>query len=211
MVVKMASSRFPTVAPTEAVKRFLYDVAETANKTYPIWEKRLSAFLDEIEMDYEDKRMILEVQPIRHYYFASVVGIEAAKIRTLYSDEVAEELLADVNEFVDSLGGRTDHMISDLVFDIIQRVKISDTDDTKKSHDIALDRINDLLRLSSMESTKEMTKDIVFRQKMAQPIAVSVRHWWKGFKSCRQLAQTVPATSVAGQPETEPMSTAAAF
>ncbi len=38
-----------------------------------------------------------------------------------------------------------------------------------------------------------MTKDIVFRQEMAQPLAVSMRHWWRGFKSCRQLAQTVPA------------------
>ncbi len=150
----MASSANPIVAPTEAVKRFLYDVAETVNKTYPVWEKRLAAFLDEVELDCEDKRLVLEVQPLRHYYYASVVGIEAAKIRTLYSTEVAEDLLADINEIVDSLSGRTDHMISDLVFDIIQRVKITDTDDTTKSHDIAMDRINDLLRLTAMEKPK---------------------------------------------------------
>lgn len=193
----MADSANPIVAPTEAVKRFLYDVAETVNKTFPVWEKRLSAFLDEANLDYEDKRLVLEVQPIRHYYFASVVGLEAAKIRTLYSTEVAEDLLADVNEFVDSLGGRTDHMISDLVFDIIQRVKITESDDTIKSHDVAMDRINELLRLTSMEKTKDMTKDVVFRQEMAQPLAVSMRHWWRGFKSCRQLAHTVPAPASA--------------
>ena len=190
----MTNQSKPIVAPTEAVKRFLYDVAETVNKTYPVWEKRLAAFLDEAELDFEDKRLVLEVQPVRHYYFASIVGIEAAKIRTLYPTDIAEDLLADINEIVDTLGGRSDHMISDLVFDVIQRVKITDTDDMTKAHDIAMDRINDLLRLTSMEKTKEMTKDIVYRQEMAQPIAVSMRHWWKGFKSCRQLAHTVPAS-----------------
>ena len=182
-----------TVTTRDAAELFLYDIAETVEKSYPIWAHRLANFLDDTPLSLEDKRGLLEAHPLRYYYYAAIVAMEAAKIRTLYQDDIAEDILADINESIDAVADRSDRLVSDLVFDIMQRVRIADSDDTKKSHDIVMKRISELLHLHTLEDTKELVNDIVFRQDMAQPIAVSMRHWWKGFKSCRQLAQTVPA------------------
>lgn len=193
MVIEMSSAAKQTVTTEQAARRFLNHVVGIVDKTYPVWERRLSAFLDDTPMDIEERRNLLEVHPTRHYYFASVVGIEAAKIRSLFQPAIAEDLLADINEIVDEVAERSDHLVSDLVFDIIHRVKISDADETKKAHDIALKRINDLLHLTATEATKGMTEDIVFRQELAQPIAASICHWWNAFKNTQQLEQTIPA------------------
>ena len=185
-----------TVTTRDAAELFLYDVAETVEKSYPIWERRLATFLDDTPLSLEDKRGLLEAHPLRYYFYAAIVAMEAAKIRTLYQDDLAEDILADINENIDAVADRSDRLVSDLVFDIMQRVRISDSDDTKKSHDIVMKRISELLHIHTLEETQELAKDIVFKQDMAQPIAASMRHWWKGFKSCRQLAQTVPAQTL---------------
>ena len=122
-----------------------------------------------------------------------VMGMEAAKIRSLFPTEIAEDLLAEINELIDKLAGRNDHLVSDLVFEIIQRIQAVEIDDTKKPHDVAMKHLAELLHLTATESTKDLTKDIVFRQDMGQPIAVSMRHWWNSFKNSRQLAETVPS------------------
>lgn len=193
VVTKMNISAKHTVTTKEAAKRFLYDVVEVVEKTYPIWEKRLTRFVEDSPMEFEEKRRLLEIHPVRHYFYAVIVGMEASKIRSLYQADIAEDLLADINEIIDKIAGRSDQLVSDLVFDIIRRVRIVEADDSKKEHDVGMKRINELLHLTTMEATKDLTKDIVFRQEMAQPIAASMRHWWKAFKSSRQLAQTVPA------------------
>lgn len=193
VVAKMVKSAKHTVEAKEAAKRFLYDVVAVVETTYPVWEKRLAAFVEDTPLVFDDKRRLIEVNPLRHYFFAAIVAIEAAKIRSLYSADVAEELLANVNDIIDKLSGRPDQMVSDLVFDLMHRLRVTDIDDTKKPHDIAMKRIAELLQLTTLEATKELTKDVVFRQEMAQPLAVSVRHWWKAFKESMQLANTVPA------------------
>lgn len=193
VVTKMGNVAKHTVDAREAVKRFLYDVVGVVETTYPVWEKRLIAFIEDTPMVFEDKRRLVEVNPLRHYFYAAVVAIEASKIRTLYPTEIAEELLADINDLIDQLSDRSDQMVSDLVFDLMQRLRVVEIDDTKKAHDVAMKRIAELLQLTSVEATKGLTKDVVFRQEMGQPLAVSVRHWWKAFKSSRQLAHTVPA------------------
>ncbi len=54
-------------------------------------------------------------------------------------------------------------------------------------------KVAELLQLTTNAATKDLTKDVVFRQEMAQPLAVSMRHWWKAFKDSRQLADIVPS------------------
>ena len=193
VVNDMELSAKHAISPRQAVKRFLYDVVEVVEKTYPVWEKRLVAFLEDTPLDFEEKRKMIEIHPVRHYYYAVVVGLESAKIRSLFPTEIAEDLLAEINELIDKIAGRTDHLVSDLVFDILQRVQVTDADDTKKAHDIAMKRIADLLHLTTTDAIKDLTKDVVFRQEMGQHIAMSMRHWWKAFKNSRQLAQVVPA------------------
>lgn len=102
MVTMMNNSAKHTVATKEAAKRFLYDVVDVVEKTFPIWEKRLINFLEDSPMDFEEKRRLLEIHPVRHYFYAVVVAMEASKIRSLYQAEIAEDLLADINELVDA-------------------------------------------------------------------------------------------------------------
>lgn len=193
VVTRMAKPAKHTIEAREAVKRFLYDVVDVVESTYPVWEKRLSTFIEDTPMVFEDRRRLTEVNPVRHYFYAAVVAIEASKIRTLYPVDMAEELLADMNDLIDKLCGRSDQMVSDLVFDLMQRLRVTEIDDTKKPHDVAMKRIAELLQLTKMEATRDLTKDIVFRQEMGQPLAVSTHHWWNAFKGSQQLAQTVPA------------------
>lgn len=197
VVTKMGITTKHTVEAREAAKRFLYDVVDVVEKTYPVWEQRLTTFLEDTPMVFDDKRRFVEVNPLRHYFYAAVVAIEASKIRSLYPVELAEELLADINDLIDKLAGRSDQMVSDLVFDLMQRLRVTEIDETRKPHDVAMKRISELLQLTTMESTKDLTKDVVFRQEMGQPLAVSTHHWWKAFKASQQLAQTVPARTAA--------------
>lgn len=195
------------IAPREAVKRFLYDVVDVIEKTYPVWEKRLQQFLQDTTLDFEVKRSFTEIHPVRHYFFAVVVGMEAVKIRTLFPTEVAEELLAEINDLIDSLADRTDHMVSDLVFDIMHRVQVCDVDDTIKAHDVAMKRIAELLYLTTTEETKALCNDVVFRQEMGQPLALSMRHWWKAFKGSRQLSQVVKGPAHSPEPPKDKVQT----
>lgn len=190
-MTEMTNAAKPMVTTRQATKQFLHDVVEVVEKTYPIWEKRLSSFIDETQLDIDEKRKLLEIHPARHYFYAAVVGIEAAKIKSLFQPELAEDLLADINDMVDEISGRKDQLVSDLIFDIIQRVKVTDSNETIKAHDIALNRINDLLHITSMDATKEMAQDVVFRQELAHPLAASVHHWWSALKNSGQLEQTV--------------------
>ncbi len=128
----MSSTHSHTVTPRQAVKRFLYDVIDVVEKTYPIWEKRLSDFLEETAMDFEERKRVFEIQPVQHFFYAVLVGMEASRIRSLFPSEIAEELLAEINELIDDIGGRTDQLISDLVFDMIHRLQVVDVVKPKK-------------------------------------------------------------------------------
>ena len=73
-MTQMTTASTRTVTPRAAVKRFLYDVVDVVEQTYPMWEKRLLTFLEDTHMDFEERRRMFEIQPVRHYY-AVVVGM----------------------------------------------------------------------------------------------------------------------------------------
>lgn len=176
-------------APTDATQRFLRDTLASVEKTYPFWEKRLATFVEETALDFEDKRRLMETHPLKLYFYSGVVAMEAAKIPTLFSEEASRELLADISENVGKVMDRHDRFVSDLVFDMIYAIQVHSDDETKKPHDEIMKKISSLIHLSSMEATKDLTKDVVFRQDMAEPLARSVVHWWKLFKQTYRLAE----------------------
>jgi len=75
-------------------------------------------------LNYDERRTVFELHPIDDYFFAAVVALEAARLRTLYTPREAEELLSEIGEQVDVRAGRRDRVVSDLVFNMIGRIDL---------------------------------------------------------------------------------------
>ena len=102
-------------------------MATAAKRTFPAWHETLVAGLEECALGYDDKRTVIEVHPLDDFYFAGVVALEASKIRQLFSDEQAGDLLSIIGEQVDAVAGRKDRVVSDLVFSIIGKVDLANS------------------------------------------------------------------------------------
>jgi len=78
------------------------------------WSATLNDALSEHSLNYDERRTVFELHPIDDYFFAAVVALEAARLRTLYTPREAEELLSEIGEQVDVRAGRRDRVVSDL-------------------------------------------------------------------------------------------------
>src|SRR6202012_3356001 len=113
----------PQALPTVAVARFLKDMKTAAKKTFPTWHETLVEGLEECPLTSDARFAVLEIHPLEDYYFAAAVALEAVKIPHLFSAEESAELLGLIGEQVDALAGRTDRVVSDMVFFLIGRLE----------------------------------------------------------------------------------------
>jgi hypothetical protein len=106
-MTRPAISLKPTVEPKKAVARFLKDMAVVAKRSFPAWQKTLTAGIEECPLSYDQRRGIFEIHPLDDYYFAGVVALEAAKIRALFAPDEASELLSQLAEQIDAAAERS--------------------------------------------------------------------------------------------------------
>jgi hypothetical protein len=171
----------PTAAPRTAVARFLKDIKKAAEKTFPKWQEVLVEGIEECPLTYDTRRAIFDIHPLDDYYFAGAVALEAAKVRQLFGAAAASEVLSLIAESVDAEAGRTDRVVSDLVFHIIGRIETVAADSQKKSYDQVVKAILQRLGLDHIEATAHLMTQALYRHRLGEPLALGVPNWWTAF------------------------------
>ena len=193
----------PTVAPKAAVARFLKHMAAAAARTFPVWEKTLVEGLEDCAPTYDMRHALIETHPLDDYYFAGTIALEAAKIRRLFAPDDASELLSLIAEQVDAAAGRTDRVVSDLVFFIIGRLEqAAHVDRQKMPHDEVVKALLQKLGVERTEKTKHLIRTVLYRHQLGEPLALGVPQWWQLFRTKYALT---------GRPEITALSPAAAI
>jgi len=204
MAIEAISSK-PVVEPKAAVTRFLSDMARAAKRTFPSWHETLTVGIEECPLSFDDKRSVLEVHPLDDYYFAGVVALEASKIRKMFSDDQARELLSLIGEHVDAVAGRKDRAISDLVFFIISRVDLAVTTSSQKMpYDQVIKTILVRLGIDKVKATEHLMSDALYRHTLGEPLALGIPHWWATFTSKYCLGAPAPTIETLDTSGTQP-------
>jgi len=184
-----AISLKPEVTPLAAATGFLKAMARVAKRDFPAWEKTLKVGIEDCAMNYDQRRAVLEIHPLDDYYFAAVVALEAAQIRTLYAHDEAAELMSLLAENVDAMADRTDRVVSDLVFFLVSRIETAAAIDKQKTpHDQVIKAILQRLGVDKIEASKHLMDEMLYRHTLGEPLALGVPLWWKAFRSKYALA-----------------------
>ena len=171
------------VTPREAVTAFLGTMASNAARGAVVWCKLLETGLEESGLDFDARHAFFATHPVDDYFFAGIVAVEAARIRSSYSSEQADALLGQIGIQVDRAAARGDRVISDLVFDIIGRIDLSLAPALQKMpYDVATKAILRQLDLHRNEATSELMDDKGFRHTLGEPLAIGFQNWWHAFR-----------------------------
>jgi hypothetical protein len=189
-----ALSPKPVIAPKVAIAGFLQDMEKVAKRTFPAWEKTLVTGLEECPLSYDQRRAVLEVHPLDDYYLAGVIALEAANIRMLFAPDEASELLSTLAEQVDTLAGRNDRAVSDLVFFIVNRIElVRGIDKQKMPYDQVVKAILQRLGVDKMEATHHLMTETIYRHNLGEPLALGVPYWWRNFQAKYKLPGDIDA------------------
>lgn len=181
-------SRKEKVTTGEAVADFLRDMKRISDRQFPTWLDRLTSHIEDSELPFLQKRDIIEKNDLELYFYCAIVAAEAIKVFKLFDRAPADEIMSDINDQIDVVLERDSRAASDLVFDMLRTVKRSQYEEMLKPHDQVMKWIIRLIDLDSMPETQSISNDIVFRQEMAEPLAICYVHWWLGFKETQRLA-----------------------
>jgi hypothetical protein len=170
------------IPPQKAVAAFLKSMAKISRRTFPQWNKTLIAGVEECALSYDQRRALLDIHPFDDYYFAGLVALESVNIRAQFSSDEAAELLSQLAEQVDAAVHRTDRLVSDLVFVIINQIEVmAGIDKQKKPYDQAVKVILRRIGVDKIESTRHLMTEFIYRHTLGEPMALEVPQWWRTF------------------------------
>ena len=167
------------------------DMATVAKRTFPRWHATLAEGIEGCPIDAETRRGVLDVHPLDDYYFAGVVALEASKIRQLFETEEADEILGQIGDQVDAAAGRSDRVVSDLVFAIAGRVEtVMNTKKEKMPYDQVVKAILQRIGVDKVEATEHLMTEALYRHTLGEPLARGVPQWWNTYRKKYALTLT---------------------
>jgi hypothetical protein len=179
------------ISSQNAVAAFLKRMTKAAKHSFPGWEKTLTAGIEDCALGYDQRRAVIDIHPLDDYYFAGVVALEASKIRALFAPDHARELLAQLADQVDAAANRTDRVVSDLVFQLINRIEVSAAIDSQKMpYDQVAKALLQRMGIDRIEATRHLMDDFLYRHTLGEPLALGVPQWWKAFRGKYALEQS---------------------
>ncbi len=173
----------PVFGARKAVEQFLSDMATVAKRTFPRWHATLAEGIEGCPIDADTRRGVLDVHPLDDYYFAGVVALEASKIRQIFEADEADEILGQIGDQVDAAAGRSDRVVSDLVFFIAGRVEtIMSTEKEKMPYDQVVKAILQRIGVDKVEATEHLMTEALYRHTLGEPLARGVPQWWSTYR-----------------------------
>lgn len=194
------------VEARQAVEHFLNEMAGVAARLYPAWSRTLNDAFSEYSLSYDERRSLFELHPIDDYFFAAVVALEAARLRTLYPPREAEELLSEIGEQVDLRADRQDRVVSDLVFNMIGKIELgSGMERMKAPYDKVVKSILQAVGVHRIEATKALMRDVALRHVLGEPLALNVPQWWRAFQAKFRITWREPEPVYLSDDEAAPV------
>jgi hypothetical protein len=189
------------IDPQVAVTRFLKDMATAAKRTFPTWQETLIAGIEECPLQYDEKRAVLDIHPMDDYYFAGAVALETSKVRELFDDYDSHKILGLIGGDVDGVSGRSDRIVSDLVFKILAQVDLTvNSRNQKKPYDQVVKGLLMHIGVDKIDSTRHLMSDALFRHTLGEPLALGIPHWWHTFQSKYAFREEQEAIQVEDSP-----------
>jgi hypothetical protein len=175
------SSRF-SIAPETAVQKFLVDMRLAGERSYRSWKQALDAGFAKTSFSPADRLDLLKPHPLEDYFFAGLVGLQAAAVRECFPPTVAEALLRQVALQVDDAAGRSDRIVSNLVFIIFGRIRKNKTLGFGIApSEVVTDVILERLAVDRMKATRHLMGDADYRLSLRAPVE-SRDIWWRAFR-----------------------------
>jgi hypothetical protein len=174
------SSRF-LIAPDTAVHKFLVDMRLAAERSYRSWKEALESGFSKTSLAPADRAELLQPHPLEDYFYAGLIGLQAATVRESFTPTVAEALLRQVALQVDEAAGRGDRMVSNMVFIIFGRIrKNADLGLKARPEDVVTDVILERLAIDRMKATSLLMLDPRYRHALTAPL-ITRPVWWTAF------------------------------
>jgi hypothetical protein len=163
------------------IRLFLTDMAEAAKRTYPLWRERLNDSLTEIAG--ENNPIVAELftyRPVEDVYFAGVVGMEAARIGHYLPPTTKNALLTALGDQVDAAAGRSDRLVSDLVFMLVGRIEAeTGVDRMRMPYDLTVQVLLQKIGIADSDATRPLLQDLLALHNLGEPLARFIPAWWK--------------------------------
>jgi hypothetical protein len=178
-----ALSRRFLIAPDAAVEKFLVDMRLTAERSYGPWMEVLQSGFAKTTLSAADRRDLLKPHPLEDYFYAGLIGLQAGAVRESFTPDIAEALLRQVALKVDEATGRSDRIISNMVFIIFGRIrKNGDLGLRVAPQDVVTDVILERLAIDRMKGTRQLMNDPAFRRALNAPFTKRAI-WWNAFQA----------------------------
>ncbi|MGE3335019.1 MAG: hypothetical protein AB7I36_15345 [Rhodospirillaceae bacterium] len=188
------SSRF-LITPETAVQKFLVDMRLTAERSYRCWKDALEAGFAKTPLAPADRAALLKPHPLEDYFYAGLIGLQAAAVRESFTPTVAEALLRQVALQVDDAVGRGDRIVSNMVFIIFGRIRKNAGLGLKtRPEDVVTDVILERLSIDRMKATRHLMHDPRYRHALTAPL-ITRPIWWKAFDEI-YMVNVVPRPAV---------------
>lgn len=185
------------IAPDTAVRKFLVDMRLAADRSYRPWVQALGDGFAKTSLAAADRAALLKPHPLEDYFYAALIGLQAAAVRDSYSPAVAEALLRQVALQADAAAGRSDRLVSNMVFIIFGRIrKNADLGLDVRREDVVTDVILERMSIDRMKATTRLMNDPCYRRAISAPLT-SRPIWWTAFRdlySVDAVAQPVRRT-----------------
>jgi hypothetical protein len=169
------------IAPEAAVQKFLVDMRLAGERSYRSWRQALDDGFAKTSFSPADRNDLLKPHPLEDYFFAGLVGLQAAAVRESFPPTVAEALLRQVALQVDEAAGRSDRIVSNMVFIIFGRIrKNKDLGLDIAPSEVVTDVILERLAVDRMKATRQLMADQSYRASLRAPVTAR-DIWWSAF------------------------------
>ncbi|MGE4063028.1 MAG: hypothetical protein AB7E79_06630 [Rhodospirillaceae bacterium] len=173
-------SRF-LIAPEPAIRKFLVDMRLAAERSYRPWKQALEDGFAKTSLAPADRRELLKPHPLEDYFYAGLIGLQAAAVRECFTPTVAEALLRQVALQADAAAGRGDRIVSNMVFIIFGRIrKNAQLGLVVPPADVVTDVLLERLAIDRMKATRQLATDSTFRRTLTRHLTER-EIWWNAF------------------------------
>ena len=203
-----AAVRFP-IHPKQAVEKFLVDMRLTAERAFRRWNKVLMEAISDCPLSPNERAALLKPHPIDDYFYAGFVALHAQTVRQLFPSDVAEGLMKELAIQVDPSVGRSDSVVSHIVFMALSRMRKAREENNERDHDQVIETLLERIGVDRRKATQHLMTQLLLRQTLCEPLVVAGPNWWQGFSELysvlkpprvvppvRQVTVIDPATTI---------------
>ena len=180
LIMSTVAARFP-IHPKQAVEKFLVDMRLTAERAFRRWNKVLMEAISDCPLSPNERAALLKPHPIDDYFYAGVVALHAQTVRQLFPSDIAEGLMKELAIQADPSVGRTDSVVSHIIFMALSRMRKAREANNERDHDQVVETLLERIGVDRRKATQHLMTQLLLRQTLCEPLVMAGPNWWQGF------------------------------